>query len=360
MESNIWIVKVPSTSMSKELKFITKSTDLEAYRNSTESYVVQKYLSNPFLFEGRKLEARFHVLITSIDPLRIYLVSPGPNIIFKTNNAKFTLDPQSFTDPVCTHFNPTNYSVCTDCVTGKERCGYYNQYHVHNTLCEAGFDLERFQRAVDDIIIKIILAVQPKLKTLAKKVLYNRYNSFHLIAVDFLIDEEFKPILLEVNSNPDLGSVFEDGIGIEASNRPVLRILHEVLNVAGFHLPPDIPAEALRTMSHDEPQTLVFNESLYSWKLTRADNDKRRSLKAGHERNAIDKLTRDDIKQLIISEDELSRTDRSISRRLFPTTDMYLYNEYVANLLLSTWESIYAQSSNRSEAVQRLLSVLGE
>ena len=40
-------------------------------------YLVSKYISNPHLINKRKYDLRLYVLITSFDPLRIYLYKDG-------------------------------------------------------------------------------------------------------------------------------------------------------------------------------------------------------------------------------------------------------------------------------------------
>lgn len=44
---------------------------------SSEHYIVQEYIDKPLLLEGFKFDLRIYVLITSCDPLRIFLFSDG-------------------------------------------------------------------------------------------------------------------------------------------------------------------------------------------------------------------------------------------------------------------------------------------
>lgn len=43
----------------------------------TEQLVVQEYLDRPFLIEGYKCDLRIYVLITSCDPLKLFLFNDG-------------------------------------------------------------------------------------------------------------------------------------------------------------------------------------------------------------------------------------------------------------------------------------------
>lgn len=52
-------------------------SDLNDLPSKDEQYVVSKYISNPLLVNGYKFDLRLYVVITSIDPLRIYIYNEG-------------------------------------------------------------------------------------------------------------------------------------------------------------------------------------------------------------------------------------------------------------------------------------------
>jgi hypothetical protein len=40
-------------------------------------HVISKYISNPLLVRGYKFDVRIYVLLTSIDPMRVYIYNEG-------------------------------------------------------------------------------------------------------------------------------------------------------------------------------------------------------------------------------------------------------------------------------------------
>ncbi len=72
-EKEVFIVKPQASSQGKGI-FLTNNPE-NIDRN--QHFVAQKYIMEPYLIEGLKFDCRFYVLLTGIEPLRIYLYNEG-------------------------------------------------------------------------------------------------------------------------------------------------------------------------------------------------------------------------------------------------------------------------------------------
>lgn len=57
-------------------------SSIQLYRNAekippSEHFIVQEYIDKPLLLEGYKFDLRIYVLVTSCDPLRIFIFNDG-------------------------------------------------------------------------------------------------------------------------------------------------------------------------------------------------------------------------------------------------------------------------------------------
>jgi len=68
-KKNVWILKPANASLGKGIHIIDDLNDI----NIDEISVIQRYVTNPLLINGHKFDLRIYVLITSYEPLKIYI-----------------------------------------------------------------------------------------------------------------------------------------------------------------------------------------------------------------------------------------------------------------------------------------------
>ncbi|XP_076176739.1 tubulin polyglutamylase TTLL13-like isoform X2 [Ptiloglossa arizonensis] len=168
-----------------------------------ERMICQVYVARPFLVDGYKFDLRIYALITSCDPLRVYVFNDGL-VRFATSRYK---EPTGHnTSNVFMHL--TNYAVnkhsrmyvIDDEVGSKRKISTLNKWLVMKNI-----DVDELWRKIDEIIIKTILAGYPTLKHSYHTCfpMHDKtYACFELLGFDVLIDWKLKPYLLEVNHSP--------------------------------------------------------------------------------------------------------------------------------------------------------------
>ncbi|KAI8046169.1 tubulin polyglutamylase TTLL13 [Drosophila gunungcola] len=170
-----------------------------------ERLICQTYIHRPLLIDGYKFDLRVYTLITSVDPLRIFVYNEGL-ARFATN--KYVEPTPGNSNDLYMHL--TNYSVnkrnshyelCDndDCGSKRKLSAINNWMRRHN------YDVDEFWSNVDDVIIKTVLSAWPVLK--------HNYHAcfpghdkiqacFEILGFDILVDWKLKPYILEVNHSP--------------------------------------------------------------------------------------------------------------------------------------------------------------
>ncbi|EGR34471.1 tubulin tyrosine ligase-like member 10, putative [Ichthyophthirius multifiliis] len=60
-------------------------------KKNSQKYVIQRYIQNPLLYDGRKFDLRSYLLVASADPLIVYYVHGNMRLSFTKYNNNFTL-----------------------------------------------------------------------------------------------------------------------------------------------------------------------------------------------------------------------------------------------------------------------------
>lgn len=94
-------MKPSASSCGRGIKVLSKT----AHVGKKQGCVVSKYVHKPLLINGFKFDMRLYVLVTSYDPLKIYLYKDG---LVRFATEKYSLNPSSLKKRF---IHLTNYSV---------------------------------------------------------------------------------------------------------------------------------------------------------------------------------------------------------------------------------------------------------
>ncbi|KAL0270708.1 UNVERIFIED_CONTAM: hypothetical protein PYX00_008018 [Menopon gallinae] len=180
--------------------YLTKSVkDLKPQ----EKMICQVYIAKPFLIDGYKFDFRVYTLITSCDPLRIFVYNDG---LVRFATSRYREPTGHNTTNVYMHL--TNYAVNKHSRTYvvDDELGSKRKISTLNKWFESkDYDLEDIWASTDDVIIKTIIAAHPMLKHSYHTCFPTHdytYACFELLGFDILLDQHLKPYVLEVNHSP--------------------------------------------------------------------------------------------------------------------------------------------------------------
>ncbi|XP_007943690.1 inactive polyglycylase TTLL10 [Orycteropus afer afer] len=213
-ETQTWICKPTASNQGKgifllrnqeevnSLQAKTQSMEIDpAYRKmpfrAPQARIVQRYIENPLLLDGKKFDVRSYLLIACTMPYMVF---------FCHGYARLTLglyDPHSndlgghLTNQFMQKKSPLYVLLKEDTVWSME---HLNR-HINDKFRKAkglprDWVFTTFTKRMQQIMAHCFLAVKSKLEC--------KLGYFDLIGCDFLIDENFKVWLLEMNANPAL------------------------------------------------------------------------------------------------------------------------------------------------------------
>ncbi|XP_072790104.1 tubulin polyglutamylase TTLL13 [Taeniopygia guttata] len=172
-----------------------------------ERMICQLYISEPFLIDGFKFDMRIYVLVTSCDPLKIFLYKEG---LARFATKRYIDHSTRNLGDICMHL--TNYAinkhnenfVQDDMVGSKRKLSTLNAW-----MAEHSYDTSKLWADIDDIVIKTLISAHPVLKHHYQSCFSSHTTGcacFEILGFDILLDRRLKPWLLEVNHSPSFNT----------------------------------------------------------------------------------------------------------------------------------------------------------
>ena len=188
---NLWIVKPIGKSRGKGIFVIDDISDVPL----ADTFLVQKYLTNPLLLEGYKFDLRIYVLVTSVNPLEMFLYKDG---FARVSNEKFNL------------FTKNNKIHLTNAAIQNRTALKSSNFEKAYGGSKISLDILKYK--LNKLYnIDFNKQIWPQVKSIALKALIAcQYDipyspaCFELFGFDIIIDDKLRCWLLEINSSPSL------------------------------------------------------------------------------------------------------------------------------------------------------------
>ncbi|CAG9317785.1 unnamed protein product [Blepharisma stoltei] len=309
-----WILKPSASSRGRGIYLIENVEDVP----TDEPCIVSQYIQNPLLINGLKFDIRLYVLITSIDPLKIYIYEEGL--------ARFASEPYTPGNKNNHFIHLTNYSVnknndkfVQNNDWRQDDVGHKWSLHaLMKHLESVGIDTDLMWNRIYELVVKAILSVEEILIDNARKLGLHRNNCFDLFGFDVLLDSNLKPWLLEVNLSPSLATDAPLDLHIKGN------LIADAFNLIGVRV-----YDRKKENPSKIRARIRFRQSQYSNKFRGVSSQPARAQSPSMKRkdtNSRSKL-KDVIKEAI---EEYDR--RGGFLRIYPAKDCDYYDQYFSTI----------------------------
>jgi hypothetical protein len=197
--------------------------------NVDELSVVSRYVTNPLLINGHKFDLRIYVLVTSYEPLRVYVFQEGlARFASETYSSKINKNNK--------YMHLTNYSInkknenfIQNENTEQDDVGYkWSLTAFCKHLQQVGIDMDLMWSRIYDVILKSLICGENHVMQQIKKNNVHRNNCFEIFGYDILLDSDLKPWLVEINLSPALATDSPLDLKIKSN------LLADVFNLIGI------------------------------------------------------------------------------------------------------------------------------
>ena len=228
--NDVWLFKPARDSFARGINILDNYTEIQ--NTKFKNFLISRYIMNPMLIRNKKFDMRAYVLVTGMNPLKIYFYKDG---YVKIPVKDFSLDYKYIKDG-CIHITTSDTNLV--CFGGKEYkydTDIYDEpsnfwsYVFFERYCNRyGVNYTDLMEQMKDIFIKTFISLNSDFIKLMKKKQYQDRNLYQIYGLDLLIDANHKVYLLELNRNPSMRG------GHAVADYIYENIIADILNIVGI------------------------------------------------------------------------------------------------------------------------------
>lgn len=304
----LWIVKPIASSCGRGIFVTDKLSQIP----ELEPLVVSRYLANPLLIDGHKFDLRVYVLVTSFDPLRIYIYEEG---LARFATEKYDMSKDSLKNS-CVHL--TNYSI------NKHSAKFNNDdedseghkwsltaFREH--LCKCGIDDKLLFDRIHDLVVRALLSVEPSVRSACAMYQTHHSSCFEMFGFDIMVENNLRPWLIEVNLSPSLACP------VEIDRRIKSNLIADMLNVLGLSArPPHTQKPSKKTSKPQKRPKPVLDENRYTYT----------GEQTSFSQTLLGEVSAEDRKVIKEVQAEMERAHDTNFKCVFPTQHSVSYSSY--------------------------------
>jgi tubulin polyglutamylase TTLL9 len=202
LPGSVWIMKPVGSAQGKGIFLIKKLKEILDFKRDhrfkpgeekpdTQAYIVQRYLERPYLIFGKKFDLRLYVLVTSYQPLQVW--------VYREGFARFSGFPFSMEDISNNQVHLTNVAI------QKKAEGYDKSKGCKWLMTQVCRYLrtKHGNAPVDEMLDQLYSLILTSLRAVQSRMAVDRH-CFEIYGYDVLIDKDLKPWLIEVNASASL------------------------------------------------------------------------------------------------------------------------------------------------------------
>ncbi|KAM4642805.1 tubulin polyglutamylase TTLL7 [Discoglossus pictus] len=334
-----FIIKPANGAMGHGIYLIRNGEKLQAQ----DHLIVQEYLDKPFLMEGYKFDLRVYILVTSCDPLRIFLYNDG---LVRMGTEKYHQPSESNLNQLFMHL--TNYSVNKHNENferdEKEDRGSKRSIRWFTEFLRINdHDVVKFWNDVSELVVKTLIVAEPHVLHAYRMCRPGQHPGsesvcFEVLGFDIILDRKLKPWLLEINRAPSFGT--DQKIDFDVKKGVLLDAL-KLLNIRASD-----KKKNLAKQKAEAQKRLYGQGSMKRLSPGSSDWEKQRHTLERRKEELKERLAQ---VRKQISREEFENRHMGNYRRIYPPEDKQLLEKY-EGLLATAFQTFLA---GRAASLQR-------